>query len=153
MSGDEEGRQGQRKLGGRRELGEVRWSVPQALQGRRWGRHLLDVKLGRRETEQAKTVTPEPRGWEDGTAAGHSDGACPRNAPCRGGGSAARGQGRRRPLLCGALSVGSAPAVSGSESITWTLPGEAVGEFKGRAVCVVRWTLPAPLYPGARNRP
>lgn len=114
-----------RKLGGRQELGEVRWSVPQALQGRWWARHLLDVKRGRRETEQAKTVTPEPRGWEDwgqllDTGTEHA-----KEMRCVGeAAGAVRGQGRRQPL-CGALSVGSAPAVSGSESITWTLPGRS----------------------------
>lgn len=125
-------------------MGEVRGSVLQVLQGRRWARCLLDVKLGRRSKPRP---SPGAQGLGGlGTADGHGRSTPEERAMSRGGTGAGRGLGRGSPSSAGALSAGSATAVSGVREYYSEAPGKE--QWESLSACCLRGAMdsfPAPL--------
>lgn len=107
-------------------MGEVRWSVLQALQGRRWARRLLDVKLGRQSKPRPSPGAQGLGGLGGlGPADGHGQSTPEERAMSRGGTVLGEAWDAAVPPRQG-RSPGSATAVVGSERITQKLQEGAV---------------------------
>lgn len=106
------------------------------------------------ETEQAKTVTPEPRGWEDWGQLTDTDGAHLRNAPCHGGHRCWAGLGTGSSLLGrGALRGLSHRRQWDPRILRGSSEEEAVGEFQCRCLRGAMDSFPAPLSSWRPKRP